>query len=206
MPAHTTTHVCHTYLSRRKKIRECLRFHTRVDRVTITNPDKGAAASAPTAAAAAAIVGGGSGTHATCEQGTANLGPDGASAGGDGSGEEEQGDGAVHVSIKKEGTVTTTAVVGERGQGEAEGGAGEVVRADAVIVAVPLSVLQEGAVEFDPPLPEVRVIGVVVVVVVSFSLLGDTRLDPCIRFHVRAPGYISSKYVQHHFWEANVLE
>lgn len=33
----------------------------------------------------------------------------------------------------------------------------ELVRADAVIVAVPLSVLQEGAVEFDPPLSEVCV-------------------------------------------------
>lgn len=32
----------------------------------------------------------------------------------------------------------------------------EVVRADAVIVALPLPLLQQGVVEFDPPLPEVR--------------------------------------------------
>ena len=63
--------------------------------------------------------------------------------------EEEDGrapGGGVHVFVKKE---ATTAVIGERGGGR------ELVRADAVIITVPLSVLQAGAVEFDPPLPEV---------------------------------------------------
>lgn len=41
------------------------------------------------------------------------------------------------------------AVVGEEEQRES-------VWADAVIVAVPLSLLQQGAVEFDPPIPEVN--------------------------------------------------
>ena len=64
--------------------------------------------------------------------------------------EEEDGrapGGGVHVFVKKE---ATTAVIGERG------GERELVRADAVIITVPLSVLQAGAVEFDPPLPEVH--------------------------------------------------
>lgn len=41
---------------------------------------------------------------------------------------------------------------GEEVEGEEE----EVVRADAVIVALPLPLVQQGVVEFDPPLREVR--------------------------------------------------
>lgn len=35
-------------------------------------------------------------------------------------------------------------------------GESAVIHADAVVVAVPLSLLQRGAIEFDPPFPEVR--------------------------------------------------
>ncbi len=74
---------------------------------------------------------------------------DGLAAGGD-----------VHVFVNK----GTTAVGRERGwEG---GGEGELVRADAAIITVPLSVLQAGAVEFDPPLHEVRDAVVAVVGVV----------------------------------------
>lgn len=38
---------------------------------------------------------------------------------------------------------------------EADGEPGETLWADAVIVAVPISLLQEGALKFDPPLPAV---------------------------------------------------
>eukprot|EP00903_Cladosiphon_okamuranus_P006763 g6596.t1 len=116
------------------QVRECLRFHAPVDRVTITNSSKGSAATA--AAAAGTLERGGSGTSvATSEQAKANPGGGETSARGVRSGDEGQGGGPVNVSVCN----------GERG---------EVVLADAVIVAVPLSVLQNGAVEFDPPLPE----------------------------------------------------
>eukprot|EP00752_Nemacystus_decipiens_P004594 g4193.t1 len=134
------------------QVRACLRFHARVDRVAIANPDEKAAA----AAAAATLVGAdGGGTGATGEPGTANLGADGACAGGTGSGEEEPDGGAVRVYVRKGGATTAAAAaaVGGRRRGP-EGEGAEVVKADAVIVAVPLSVLQEGALEFDPPMPE----------------------------------------------------
>ncbi|CAN0181113.1 unnamed protein product, partial [Hapterophycus canaliculatus] len=119
------------------QVRECLHLNAPVSRRDGTdaagiNVDRGSAA----AAAAAA-----SGREAACGDGVA------AAAGG------------VYVSVKKHptaGTVARAGKNGDRGTGDGGGGEGEgeVVRADAVIVTVPLSVLQEGDIEFEPPLPE----------------------------------------------------
>lgn len=73
---------------------------------------------------------------------------------------ENASEGAIHVSIKKAfppngvGGVGGVGGMGVEPEGEVE--QEEVVKADAVIVALPLSLMQQGAVEFDPPLREVR--------------------------------------------------
>lgn len=75
------------------------------------------------------------------------------------SGKEEEPEGGMRESLENEvadvdadrggGIRVDFAMVGEKERRES-------VWADAVIVAVPLSLLQQGAVEFDPPIPEVK--------------------------------------------------
>ncbi|CAN0466939.1 unnamed protein product, partial [Laminaria digitata] len=75
------------------------------------------------------------------------------------SSKENASEGAIHVSIKKAFPPNGVAGVGGVGgmgvepEEEVEEQE-EVVKADAVIVALPLSLMQQGAVEFDPPLRE----------------------------------------------------
>lgn len=126
-----------------------MRFHSLVDRVAIVTTGVSGAINAAE---------GKRGFHADGANKSSEEEKDGLAAGGD-----------VHVFVKE----ATTAMARERGW---EGGSeAELVRADAAIITVPLSVLQAGAVEFDPPLHEVRafVVAVAVFFYIVWSIVTD---------------------------------
>lgn len=108
------------------QVRECLRLGSTVHRVSIVDGNE------PPLHRKAALETGHGGGEENDEEAMA------ADAGG------------VYVSVGKKAAAEGDGVLG------GGGGEGRVLWADAVVIAVPLSLLQQGVVEFDPPLPEVR--------------------------------------------------
>ena len=95
---------------------------------------------------------------------------DGGAAGGEAlkKGVEERGS---HVSGASEGVRVRVGIAGPEGEER-----GESVWADAVIVAVPLSLLQQGVVQFDPPIPEVMMLGNCSLYSGQLSSVGDGKM------------------------------